>query len=107
MEAGHPPERERDDMEALRQQVDDLQTMLSRRAPIEQAKGMLAAEFRIHPETAFTVLVDASQTLNVKLHDIAVAVVESVVADASARSRAMAELVRRLAAGHLHDTDPA
>ncbi|TFI44593.1 ANTAR domain-containing protein [Rhodococcus sp. 1R11] len=44
---------------------------LARRAPIEQAKGILMAVHHIGADEAFALLVDRSQRANRKVHDIA------------------------------------
>lgn len=49
----------------------DLQDALARRAPIEQAKGILMAVHRITADEAFALLVERSQRANRKVHDIA------------------------------------
>lgn len=49
----------------------DFQDALARRAPIEQAKGILMAIHRIGADEAFALLVDRSQRTNRKVHDIA------------------------------------
>jgi AmiR/NasT family two-component response regulator len=59
-----------------RQMVGHLQTALQSRAVIEQAKGMLIAEFGYPPETAFKQLSRQSQNANRKLRDIAADLVD-------------------------------
>jgi GAF domain-containing protein len=53
------------------QLVTNLQAALEYRAVIEQAKGILVAEFDCHPETAFKELSKLSQNTNRKVRDIA------------------------------------
>ncbi|OZD01778.1 hypothetical protein CH275_18420 [Rhodococcus sp. 06-235-1A] len=60
---------------------DDVQTALSQRAPIEQAKGMLMAMHRISADAAFALLVDRSQGTNRKLRDIAQELVDRASID--------------------------
>lgn len=50
------------------------------RAVIEQAKGILVAQWRISPEEALEVLSHASQTGNRNLRDVARALVDSAQA---------------------------
>jgi hypothetical protein len=50
--------------------------MLQSRAIIEQAKGAIIATSGCHPHHAWRILRDASQCQNVKLRDIAIALVE-------------------------------
>lgn len=59
-----------------RQMIGHLQTALQSRAVIEQAKGMLIAEFGYPPETAFKQLSRQSQNANRKLRDIAADLVD-------------------------------
>lgn len=56
-----------------------LRRALDSRAVIEQAKGILMASRGVDAQEAFETLVTASQHENRKLHDIAVAVVETVL----------------------------
>jgi AmiR/NasT family two-component response regulator len=56
----------------------DLQDVLARRAPIEQAKGILMAVHRITADEAFALLVDRSQRANRKVHDIALEFVDEM-----------------------------
>jgi hypothetical protein len=57
--------------QTCRQMVDDLHTALGSRAVIEQAKGILRAEFGISPEEAFRLLNRRSQNTNRKVREIA------------------------------------
>jgi hypothetical protein len=57
--------------EATARLANGLAAAMRTRAVIEQAKGILAADRRIHPEQAFDVLVELSQHSNVKLRDVA------------------------------------
>ncbi len=66
---------------ALEQELDQLRQALASRAPIEQAKGILMYCYGLDADQAFAVLVRWSQTVNVKLRDVATAVVD-VVCDA-------------------------
>ncbi|HXW44915.1 MAG TPA: GAF and ANTAR domain-containing protein [Streptosporangiaceae bacterium] len=54
-----------------RQLVANLQVALESRAVIEQAKGILVAEYGCHPEVAFKELSRISQSTNRKVRDIA------------------------------------
>lgn len=49
-----------------------LRTAMAHRAPIEQAKGMLMAIHRIDADEAFDMLIELSQSRNVKIRDLAV-----------------------------------
>ncbi|PJE93993.1 histidine kinase [Streptomyces carminius] len=59
----------------LRAEVDQLRRALRSRAVIDQAVGIVQAERRCGPEDAFQILVNISQRTNVKLRDIAAALV--------------------------------
>ncbi|OZE06838.1 hypothetical protein CH249_19475 [Rhodococcus sp. 05-2255-3B1] len=48
-----------------------VQKALDKRAPIEQAKGILMAMHRIGPEAAFDMLIEQSQRSNRKLREVA------------------------------------
>jgi len=67
-----------------RQEIEDLRTALASRPVIDQAKGILMAMYAIDSVQAFRVLARWSQTRNVKVRDLAAALVEDVVC---ARSR--------------------
>ncbi|HSJ44039.1 MAG TPA: ANTAR domain-containing protein, partial [Euzebyales bacterium] len=56
-----------------------LRRALDSRAVIEQAKGILMASRGVNADVAFETLVTASQHENRKLHDIAIAVVDTVL----------------------------
>ncbi len=62
-----------------RQMVENLQVALSSRAVIEQAKGILVAEYGYTPDVAFKRLSVMSQNANRKVRDIAADVVEGRV----------------------------
>jgi AmiR/NasT family two-component response regulator len=64
-----------DELEALHAQVDNLQRAIESRAVIEQAKGMIMMTMRCTADQAFEVLRSQSQTENVKLRDVAEALV--------------------------------
>ncbi|MGH3425153.1 MAG: ANTAR domain-containing protein, partial [Nocardioidaceae bacterium] len=61
--------------DALLVEVDQLGEALVSRADIDQAKGIVMAERRCTPEQAFDVLVRMSQDTNVKVRDVATAIV--------------------------------
>lgn len=64
--------------------VDGLRAAMEHRAPIEQAKGIVMALYRIGPDAAFARLSQRSQDENRKLRDIAVEFVAAVAsADAA------------------------
>jgi PAS domain S-box-containing protein len=62
--------------EALKDLVANLETALTSRAVIDQAKGMLMARLGVDADEAFAQLVRLSSRLNVKLRDLARLVVE-------------------------------
>src|SRR5262249_7945302 len=55
-----------------------LQARLENMAVIEQAKGILMAQYRCRPEEAFDLLRRASQNANVKVSDLAAQIVEQI-----------------------------
>lgn len=63
---------------ALAELTGHLETALASRGVIDQAKGILMAQQRCSAEDAFDILRRASQARNVKIRDIAVAVVAEV-----------------------------
>lgn len=63
---------------SARNVAESLQTALSTRAPIEQAKGMLMAIHGVSADEAFNMLRKKSQDSNVRLHTIAVEFVAQV-----------------------------
>jgi GAF domain-containing protein len=69
-----------------RHMVDNLHAALGSRAVIEQAKGVLVAEFGYSPETAFERLSRLSQHTNRKVRDIAADLVEGRIERGQFRS---------------------
>lgn len=65
-------------LEATRTLNAQLEQALSSRAVIEQAKGILMGRHGCDPDAAFTLLTRESQATNVKVRDLAGALVESV-----------------------------
>jgi PAS domain S-box-containing protein len=63
----------------LASETDHLRTALRSRATIEQAKGAVMARYGCDAETAFAMMVDWSQQQNLKVRDIARALLERVV----------------------------
>ncbi|GGO45691.1 ANTAR domain-containing protein [Streptomyces lasiicapitis] len=61
----------------LRAENDQLSTALSSRAVIDQARGMIMALAPCSSDRAWGLLVDVSQHCNVKLRDVAVALVDT------------------------------
>jgi GAF domain-containing protein len=59
-----------------RQMIDNLHTALASRAVIEQAKGMLHADFGVSPEQAFQLLSRVSQNTNQKVRQVAADLVD-------------------------------
>ena len=62
------------DVEALRQENEQLRTALSTRIVIEQAKGMLAERFELHVDDAFERLRREARNRRLNLHVLAAAV---------------------------------
>jgi len=62
-------------VERLRGEVEGLRQALRSRAPIEQAKGMLMERYGCTPDDAFQRLATLSQHANIKLADVAAALV--------------------------------
>ena len=58
-------------------EVSQLRTAMESRAAIEQAKGIIMGRDRCSPDEAFDMLRRISQSRNVKLHDIARAIVDA------------------------------
>jgi hypothetical protein len=84
--AAYPPARPRgapttpvDEIASLRAEVDGLRLAMASRAPIEQAKGALAALGGWHPEEAWLRLVRVSQRTNLKVRDIALDILATAV----------------------------
>ncbi|MEU7581607.1 ANTAR domain-containing protein [Streptomyces sp. NPDC041068] len=73
----------------LRAENDQLARALSSRAVIDQARGMLMALAPCSSERAWSLLVDVSQHCNVKLRDVAAALV------ATTREEELPEQMRR------------
>jgi GAF domain-containing protein len=59
-----------------RQMINNLHIALESRATIEQAKGILNAEFSVPPEEAFQLLIRVSQNTNRKVREISADLVE-------------------------------
>lgn len=76
---------EHDEIEALREEVEQLKLALASRATIEQAKGILMGAERCSADTAFEILKRASQRENVKLRDIAARIVDQAAGEDTAR----------------------
>lgn len=62
-----------------REHVKQLREALTSRAVIDQAKGIIMGARRISADEAFTLLVERSQRLNVKLRDVATRFVAEVI----------------------------
>lgn len=77
-------DEERDRLERLENEVDQLRRALTSRAVIDQAIGIVQAERRCAPDDAFQILVGISQRTNVKLREIAAALVHHATAGDSA-----------------------
>jgi AmiR/NasT family two-component response regulator len=70
----------RAERDGLRAELDGLREAMRNRAVIEQAKGVLAARHGIDPDAAFDRLRGESQRCNVRLAELAAAVVADVTA---------------------------
>ena len=68
-------DRTTEELAALHRENDQLRSALTSRATIDQAKGVLIAEHGCSPEAAFCRLVKMSQNSNVRLRDVASAIV--------------------------------
>ncbi|MER7489141.1 ANTAR domain-containing protein [Streptomyces sp. NPDC126497] len=77
-------EEERGRLERLEQEAGQLRQALASRAVIDQAIGIVQAERRCAPDDAFQILVGISQRSNVKLREIAAALVRRAAAGDSA-----------------------
>ena len=71
------------ELELLRAEVAQLRTALARRPVIDMAKGAVMAVARCDEETAFQQLSRVSQAHNVKLFDLATALVQDLPASAA------------------------
>ena len=72
-----------------------LQARLDSLPVIEQAKGILMAQYRCRPEEAFDLLRRASQRANVKVSVLAAQIVEQVATPGPPGEKASAAYVRR------------
>jgi phosphoglucomutase len=72
------PVNYRAEVEALKLEIDGLHTAMLTRAVIEQAKGMLMLREKCSADEAFATLRKTSQAGNMKLHEVAVWLVNSV-----------------------------
>jgi AmiR/NasT family two-component response regulator len=68
-----PVEAPEAELAQLRTEVAQMREAMSRRAPIEQAKGALMQQMRCTAAEAFAELVRRSQRSHIKVHDVAVA----------------------------------
>ena len=66
-----------DELQELREEIEQLKTALLSRATIEQAKGILMSTNHCSPDEAFEILVKASQRENAKLRNIARRIVDN------------------------------
>ena len=73
-------DRLRAERDGLRAERDGLREAMRNRAVIEQAKGVLAARHGIDPDAAFDRLRGESQRRNVRLAELAAALVADVTA---------------------------
>lgn len=101
------PDRLAAEIAAMRAEVSDLRRALASRATIEQAKGILMFRFGFGPETAFAVLKRVSQDNNVKLREVAHAIVAAAQGTPPALPTAReAAIAARLLDGHSDGWSP-
>lgn len=67
--------RDRDRLQELEDEAAQLRSSLTSRATIDQAIGIVVTERRADPDDAFQLLVEVSQHTNIKLRDVAAALV--------------------------------
>lgn len=72
-----------DDVETLRNELTQLRTALTRRPVIDMAKGAIMALTRCDDDAAFKQLSQVSQTHNVKLFDLASALLADLRGESS------------------------
>jgi AmiR/NasT family two-component response regulator len=75
-----PAEAPDAELARLRSLVAQLTEAMSRRAPIERAKGVLMQRMRCDADEAFAELVRRSQRSHVKLYDVAVTLLAEILA---------------------------
>lgn len=73
---GHDITSRKRDERQLALLTEQLQTALTSRVAIEQAKGFLAAKYETDTATAFTVIRRYARNHNQRIHDVAAAIVE-------------------------------
>ncbi len=71
------PEAAAQDVSRLEREIEGLRRRLLTQPTIEQAKGLLIGFYGIDPEAAFAILVRWSQHTNIKLHRLAVKLVDA------------------------------
>src|SRR4051794_4686717 len=76
----------------LRAELSGVRTAMRNRAVIEQAKGVLVERLRVTPDQAFDQLVRLSQRANIKLIEVAAAIVGSTAPDPRAAAAVAREL---------------
>lgn len=74
----HSDEVDESELAAMHEHVAHLQHALQTRAAIEQAKGVLMFRFDLDADGAFALLTRWSQQHNIKLHDVALHVLDWV-----------------------------
>lgn len=84
------------DVAALQAEVQQLRTALKRRPVIDMAKGAIMVFTRCDEDAAFRTLSDVSQTHNVKLFDLATALVADLPHGADGVEGQAGQLVARL-----------
>ncbi|WP_432560961.1 ANTAR domain-containing protein [Kineococcus sp. SYSU DK003] len=77
-----------EDTEGMRAELAQLRTALTRRPVIDMAKGAIMALTRCDEDTAFRQLSEVSQTHNVKLYDLATALLADLQRDEPGTSTA-------------------
>jgi len=71
------------DLEAMAEEIDQLREALTTRASIDQAKGILVARYGVDPDEAFRRLVKMSNDSNVRVAEVASALVYAAVGGGS------------------------
>lgn len=72
----HEPEKPADTVQALREQVAQLQQAVHSHAPVDQAIGVLIAVGRLSPAEGWDVLREVSMNTNIKLREVADLVID-------------------------------
>ena len=90
------PVRSADALEAAQRRIEQLERAVEAHGLIGQAMGILMCQYRINAEAAFATLARVCQHHNIKLRDLAGAVVTGVTNPAAEVSRQYREAVAEL-----------